>query len=492
MEASKAEDRGKQLALDRACDYLSFADVVALRVAFGDKDLGLSSEVLTINDFADFLSKAEADGAGEEERATDDNLFELPNVGKCVSWNEGLQSGNQLSLLGKQDADAKGYLIALIMITHWALAPRAKTLTVSKQFFRKYWKGKLIGEENREISGTTQEGEDSEARNTAGIVWRVWREMNAVVAYIRQNFRRVRLVLDDDTDQTIDHDTFLRKFCAALPETVVESFKETHDSLHFVDGGGLVDSEKSRSTTPRANMLEELEVHLKDSDRDLPLITLLQSATSGSLKCFTMRLCGKVTLCRSDFGLGGADHLESLCLARDDRRYEEIEVGDSLSPKLRKLTLEDCFFINAHRLIRDPPPLQELTLSCRVAPIGLFGQDIMPFVVAFEGTLRRLILSDHGCCFQGDLLLSAPHLQHADLSGCMMLRSLALRAPQLSTLLLGECFSLDSLELETGCLHSLDLTDCVSLERADLSKCPSSIEVSRSSKERPHLIISNE
>ena len=58
------------------------------------------------------------------------------------------------------------------------------------------------------------------------------------------------------------------------------------------------------------------------------------------------------------------------------------------------------------------------------SPIGLFGQDIIAFVAAFEGTLRRLTLAlPH--YRDMELQLTAPHLERQ--SGVLDLSVLVLR-----------------------------------------------------------------
>lgn len=454
METPVEKNRGALLGFERSCDFLEAPDVVSLRVALKEagKDVGLSSEVLSITDFAEFHHQIEVNGSANVGSASDIPVgaaaFELPNVTKYLEL--ALDTEYLHKSFYKQESEGD-YLLRLILTLHWALAPRAKTLNVPMNFFKQHW----IGTSNRECA--------------------------YVSAYILSHFKRVRLVLDDGIDRVINGEAFPGLFLTALPETVAESFKETHDSLQFVEGEGLKYSGHPRSTELKKDMLEELEVHFGSSDACSPCKSAVMSNVVSRLKhLIVIFVDGKARKMPCSF-----EHakLQSLHIEAAEHYYSEVDVGKCFPKRLRKLTLRNCFLAEVPHLImtdelhgRYPPPLEELSLCLSSSPIGLFGQDIVPFVAAFEGTLRRLTLAlPH--YRDMELQLTAPHLEYANFSGSLDLSVLVLRAPRLHSLLLDQCFSLRILEVESACLQSLDLQYCVNMEATDLSKCPASIDV---------------
>ena len=518
--------RGLLTGLDKACDFLDFREVMNVREAVNSKDIGVSSEFLTIEDIGNFKMskgpipsgprlgrKAEQDLiAGFTREAFRSGLNSLRKVEKYL--DKGLAPRHLYNRAFERDIfedleESKrvvfptSYPLYVIMVAHWALTPRARVLTLPFHFIQD-----ILMPNISTLELDNEEGFENLFRGT--------------MAYIACHFRKVRFTLDtrvkyrgryfveelvsegSEGGMRPSDEDIMESFLASIPDVVIDSFGESLESLRddaaksdhpeFTSESvatQAISGEHPRILTPLLPQLKELEIifpsgyEASEFPPDAYFDNLIQF---GHLSLKHIHCSGSW---HSDFPFGGylnLSRLESLTLAHHYNYKmldtDNVDLGRHL-PTLQRLTFENCWFYDTCKVLEGmkgergqlegPPILQELTLSFTVGiPYG-DNNGILEFVTFFQDTLRYLCLKGIEQSFK----LAAPKLERLEMCRCVGLGSVHLCVPRLHSLELTECFRLRSLTVESGLLSTLDLRTCVDLEHVDVSKCPADILVQR-------------
>lgn len=275
---------GLLTGLDKACDFLDFREVMNVREAVNSKDIGVSSEFLTIEDIGNFkmskgsipsgprLSrKAEQDLiAGFTREAFKSGLNSLRKVEKYL--DKGLAPKHLYNRAFERDIfenleESKrvvfptSYPLYLIMVAHWALTPRARVLTLPFHFIQDVLMPNISTFSSRQMPRRRMDAssdDDSlseeypthlELDNEEGFE----NLFRGTMAYIACHFQKVRFTLDtrvkyrgrylsrsfveelvsegSEGGMRPSDEDIMESFLASIPDVVIDSFGESLESL---------------------------------------------------------------------------------------------------------------------------------------------------------------------------------------------------------------------------------------------------------------------